>query len=134
MISGDGKPVRDRRDSYLGERDVGNNDNVDGAGGILGGSRGITAGVVLVLASARTRLPGHGVLGLGNGSLGGRGGRVAGFGRGEHKMLELLFVFSHLCLDWGRDKRHTEVVTGTNEGGNHDTTEDLYSEQHELPR
>ena len=79
---------RDRRDeSYLGEVDVGDNDNVDGAGGVLGGSGGITAGVVLVLASARAGLPGHGVLGLGNGSLVGRGGRAAAFECGKREVV-----------------------------------------------
>lgn len=48
--------------------DVGNNDNVEGAGSVLGGLAEVTAGVVLVLARAAT-LPG--VSSDGNGRLGG---------------------------------------------------------------
>ena len=60
--------------SYLGEVHVGDNDNVDGAGGILGGSAGITAGVVLVLALGRAALPRHAVLGKRDGALRSRRG------------------------------------------------------------
>lgn len=44
---------------YLGEGDVGNNDNVDGTGRVLGGGIQVAAGVVLVLALAGAGLPGH---------------------------------------------------------------------------
>lgn len=57
---------------YLGEVDVGNDNNVDGAGSVLGLDAGVTTGVVLVLALAGVVLPGHtgdtdGLLGCGLG-------------------------------------------------------------------
>jgi hypothetical protein len=59
---------------YLGEVNVGHNDNVDGARGILRGRARVTTGVVLVLALSRAGLPGHAVLGERDGVLGcGRG-------------------------------------------------------------
>ena len=62
--------------AYLREVDVGNDDDVDGAGSILGLSAGITAGVVAVLAIGGTSLPGH--AGLGDRLLGcGCGGSTA---------------------------------------------------------
>lgn len=56
-----------------GQGDVGNNDDVEGAGGVLGSLGGVTTGVVLVLAAA-IAVPG--VAGDVDGSLrGGTGGR-----------------------------------------------------------
>lgn len=59
----------------LGSSDVGDDDNVEGAGSITGSSVGVTAGVVLVLALALA-FPGH--AGDVDGRLrGGVGGRSA---------------------------------------------------------
>lgn len=63
---------------YLGEGHVGDDDRVEGRGGILGGDAGVTTGVVLVLALTTGRLPRLAVGGLGNGAL----GRSAGGGTG----------------------------------------------------
>ena len=49
--------------THLGQSHIRDNDNVDGAGGILGGVAGVTAGVVRVLALAALALPRHSGLG-----------------------------------------------------------------------
>lgn len=70
------KPIEHRGPSepYLGEVHVGHDDNVDGAGRILGGRAGVTTRVVLILALGRASLPRHAVLGDRDGGLGcGRG-------------------------------------------------------------
>lgn len=45
--------------TYLGQVDIGDDHDVDGAGGIFGLDASITTGVVAVLALARAGLPGH---------------------------------------------------------------------------
>lgn len=69
--------------SYLGEVDVGDDDDVDGAGGVPGVLGGVAARVVAVLALGCARLPGHAL--AGDADLGLRGGLCGGgacvFGR-----------------------------------------------------
>ena len=59
-----------KKSAYLGEVDVGNDNHVDGAGGVLGRRAGVTAGVVLVLSLAGAGLPRHAALGDCDGGLG----------------------------------------------------------------
>ncbi len=67
----------------LGELHVGDDNNVDGARGVLRSRAEVTAGVVLVLALGRARLPRHAGLGEGHVALGCGRGRAAAWGGGD---------------------------------------------------
>lgn len=65
---------------YHGQGNVGNNDGVQGAGGVAQGLALVTVGVVLVLVDLATLvglLPGHGTLANADVALGGDGGGLS---------------------------------------------------------
>lgn len=66
-------PLVDLVVNLLGDGDVGNNDRVEGAGGVAGSLGRVTTGVVLVLAEG-VGIPRHAALGDVDGGLGGRAG------------------------------------------------------------
>ena len=74
------QPHGDWGSKYHGQGNVGNNDGVQGAGGIAQGLALVTVGVVLVLVDLATLvglLPGHGTLANADVALGGDGGGLS---------------------------------------------------------
>lgn len=134
--------------AYLGEGDVGNDNGVDGAGGLAGLLVLVAAGVVAVGTLAGVGLPGRASLGdvlLGGG--GGGGGsceveRLAGVLPSILRALPSADVargVSSVCTarqSGGRSTSRraasegggrTEVETGAGEGADHDTAENLWN-------
>lgn len=136
--------------AYLGQVDVGDDDDVDSAGRVAGALAGVATRVVAVLALGRTGLPGHALLGDADLGLGGGlcGTGACVLGRKVHKSAVLLHplglsrggrvvgvwnVVSWLVLKPWRDHQQcvggvgglTEVETGTAEGEDHDASENL---------
>ena len=72
--------VEGRGSKYRGQGNVGDNDGVQGAGGVAQGLALVTVGVVLVLVDLATLiglLPGHGTLANADVALGGDGGGLS---------------------------------------------------------
>lgn len=136
--------------AYLGQVDVGDDDDVDSAGRVAGALAGVATRVVAVLALGRTSLPGHALLGdtdLGlGGGLCGTGACV--LGRRVHRSAALLHPLGlnrdrRVVVVWDevswlvwkswRDQQQriagvgglTEVETSTAEGEDHDASENL---------
>lgn len=106
-----------------GQRDVGHDDDVQGAGSVLGFLGNITAGVVLVFAFALA-LPGS--AGNGDGAFGGglcRGAACRSIYLAMCTEYRGVFFLTHETGD--PERGHTKVEAGSAEGSDHDTTEDL---------